>query len=340
MLLRGSEESQERKLTIAGTVVLLCSVVAASVMVSNPFGGRRTDQISVAIDTPYVGQGVSVGTALVMHGVQVGVVKVKSSLPDGGVRLLSDLQEGPVAGLTDTMKIDFRPVNYFGVTGINVVAGQGGQELRDGMQVNIVPQANSTLQALLNRLGKVSAAALTPKLVSIIDRAVRYTDGLNPLVETILIAMHAVADVQSVPTARLLANATGVGVAFPAFTDAVVGAIHDISDKPRKFPRDVWKNGPEEFIAFGSTDFFGGASRIEVNYIDDLLPLIDGTKLLADPVPVLFRPDDFANTLVQLRTRYEKLFGGNGEQRALQAKIVLDSLPGVAAPLSAMGAPQ
>ena len=40
---------------------------------------------------------------------------------------------------------------------------------------------------------------------------------------------------------------------------------------------------------------------------------------------------------MKMRTRLQKLLGGNGEQRALQVKIILDSLPGVAAPLAAMG---
>jgi hypothetical protein len=135
-----------------------------------------------------------------------------------------------------------------------------------------------------------------------------------------------------------LANSTGIAVAFPSFTDSVVGALYQIVDKPRRFSADTWKNGPQEYIRIGSTDFFGGASRILVNYIDDLLPAVDAVKLLSDPMPALFRPDDFANTLVQLRTRYEKLFAGDGEQRALQVKIVMDALPGVAAPLNAMGA--
>jgi hypothetical protein len=339
MLLRTSQKSEQRTLTLVGAAVLLCGLVAGYVIVSNPFGSRPSDQMSIAIDTPYVGQGVRAGTPLVMHGVQVGVVEGKSTLPGGGVRLLTDLQKGPVSGLTDSMKIDFRPINYFGVTGINVVAGQGGQELRDGMRVSTTPLDNSTLQALLSRLGQVSASALTPKLISVIDRAVQYTDGLNPLVETLLIATHAVADVQNVSTARLLANATGVSVAFPSFTDGVVGAIYDLIDIPRHFSREQWLNGAQE-ISRLATEFFGPVGRIESNHVDKLLPLIDGLKALTDPVPALFRPEDFANTLVQLRTRYEKLFAGNGEQRALQVKIVLDSLPGVAAPLSAMGGPQ
>jgi len=43
--------------------------------------------------------------------------------------------------------------------------------------------------------------------------------------------------------------------------------------------------------------------------------------------------------LVELRTRFEKLYSGTPEQRALRVRIVLDDLPGVAAPLGVMGAP-
>jgi hypothetical protein len=275
-----------------------------------------------------------------MHGVQVGVVKSISSLPGGGVRMLGDLQNGPTTGLTDSMKIEFRPVNYFGVTGVNIAAGTGGQQLRDGMAINAVPQANATLQAVLSRLGAVSVTALTPKLISAIDRAVQYTDGLTPLLETLLIVTRTVADVQTVSTAQLLANATGVGVAFPSFTDALLGAGEDFTAVPRRYTDQEWINGIQEVMRVGSTELFGGFGRLASNYVDELLPSIDGLKALTDPVPALVRPDDFANTLVQLRTRLEKMFAGNGEQRALQVKIVLDRLPGLAAPLAAMGGPQ
>jgi hypothetical protein len=325
---------------IAGTVVVLASIAAVFVIVWHPAASRAPERISVAIDTPFVGQGVREGTGIVMHGVQVGVVKAISSLPGGGIRLVSDLQKGPVAGLTDTMKIQFRPINDFGVTGITLAESAGGQQLRDGMHIDAAPQPNATLQAVLSRLGQVSVSALTPQLISVIDRFVRYTDGLNPLIETVLIATHAVADVQTVPTARMLTNTTGVAVAFPTFTDAMLGAGEDLTAAPRRYGDEQWRSGVQEAYRVGSTELFGGFGRLESNYVDDLLPAIDGVKALTDPVPALLRPDDFANTLVRLRTRLQKMFAGNGEQRALQVKIVLDSLPGVAAPLAAMGDPQ
>lgn len=325
-----------------GAAVAVCIVCVGFAIVSDPFGGLPADQISVTIDSPYVGQGVTQGTALVMHGVKIGEVTQVASLHDGGVRLVTNLHKQPVAGLTSALSIDFRPINYFGVTGINVVGHPGGQVLHDGMQIHTLPQGNFTLQALLSRLGEVSAGALTPQLVSVIDRTARYTDALNPLAETMVITLRAVADVQRVPTARLLTNATGISVAFPSYVDASGEFFdHFISARDTtpfgEVTEDQWKNRVYASVKVASAAVFGSIGRIEVKFVSDLLPAVDLTKLLMDPVPALIRPEDFAQTLVQLRTRLEKAFAGSPDQRALRVRIVLDSLPGVAAPLAAMG---
>ncbi len=99
MLLRASAESETRTLTVIGAVVVLCCVVGAGLFMVNPFGGRADGRISVAIDTPYVVQGVAKGTAVVMHGVEVGKVTAISSLPGGGVRLDAELQKNASGGI-------------------------------------------------------------------------------------------------------------------------------------------------------------------------------------------------------------------------------------------------
>ncbi|WP_142277613.1 MlaD family protein, partial [Mycobacterium timonense] len=125
-LLRGSEEDQARTRARIGAAAVLLVVIALTVNFAvNPFA-RTKNLISVALETPYVGQGVAGGTPVIMHGVKVGEVTAISSLPGGHVRLNADLQSGPTAGLTDAMGIDFRPSNYFGVTGINLTPGEGG----------------------------------------------------------------------------------------------------------------------------------------------------------------------------------------------------------------------
>jgi hypothetical protein len=348
VLIHGPEEAERRMLTIVGMAVVLCVAVAALLIVFNPFAGRAAGLISVAIDTPYVGQGVGKGSSVVLHGVTVGEVTAISSLPGGGVRLNADLQRTPVAGLTDKMDIDFRPINYFGVTGINLIAGPGGQALRDGIRINTVPKGNFTLQALLSRLGEVSTGMLTPQLIQVVDRATRYTDALDPLIETALIAANAVAQVQTVSTARLLTNTTGLSIVFPSTVDALTGLGENYLHNNENFGHhelmnrtaDEWEHLDTPTIEVGSVGVFADVGKLESKHVGDLLPVTDTVKALTDVVPPLIRPAGFAHLLAELRSRFEKMYAGTPEQRALRVRIVLDSLPGVAAPLGAVGGHQ
>lgn len=347
MVIHGSAETQRRTLTVVGVAVVLCAGVAGLLIAANPFGGRPTGAMSVTIDTPYVGQGVTQGTAVVMHGVTVGEITAIASLPGGGVRLNADLQNTSAAGLTDALQVDFRPVNYFGVTGVNLMAGGDGRALRDGMRINTVPKGNFTLQALLSRLGEVSTGVLTPQLIQVVDRATRYTDALDPLIETALIAAHAVARVQTVSTERLLTNATGLSVVFPSAVDALMGAgtnlIHDDANIQGRIHSDYteeeWQHLFIPTLELASGGLFADIGKLESSHLGQLLAVTDTVKALTDVVPPLIRPEGFAQMLADLRSRFERLYSGTPEQRALDVRIVLDSLPGVAAPLAAMGGP-
>lgn len=345
MLLNASAEAEKRVFAIVGAAVVLgIAGVGGLVDVFNPFGGRAANQISVVIDTPYVGPGVGKGTAMVMHGVTVGEVTAIQSLPKGGVRLDADLQKAPAAGLTDSMSIDFEPINYFGVTGINLIGAAGGQPLRDGARLNIVPKGNFALETLLSRLGKLTTGALTKQLIQVVDKATRYTDALNPMIETALIAANAVAETQTVPTARLLTNATGLSVAFPPFVNAAID-VGDSSVHGRNASNwGTWNISDETYqrifkpyIDLAQHGLFGAVGRLEGTHVDDLLPAIDSVQALTDVVPPLIRPEGISDMLVELRSRLERMYAGTPEQRAMQVRIVLDRLPGVAAPLAAIG---
>lgn len=363
-MLRGSENSQNQVLAAIGSAVVLCALLAALVVEVNPFSGRPEGQMSIAIETPYLGQGVEVGTQMVLHGVKVGQVQNVTSLPGGGVRLATDLDKRPVAGLTDTMAIDFRPINYFGVPGINIIPSPGGQALHDGSKISVVPAGNFTIPELLTQLGDISRSALTPRLITVVDRVTRYTDGLDPLFESMLMATRAVADVQKVPTARLLANSATAVAALPPFADAVVdagirsfdsqyspvpnGSAIAVSDKLTQRPpfNEGFRNPTlaeapswffyenyKAFLELAANGLFLSVGTLANSHVDDLLPLVTGIKSLSNTAPALLRPNDIAKTLAEARSRLETLFGGNGEQRALRVRILLDSLPGMAVPL-------
>ena len=343
-----SAETETRRLTIIGAVLTLIVAGAVILAIVNPFRGQPANQISIAINTPYIAQGVIKGTPLVMHGVEIGKVTGISSAPSGLIRLSADLQKTPVAGLTDTMQIDFRPINYFGVSGINIAAGTGGQTLRNGALISIVPKGNYTLQAMLTRFGELSNNVITPRLVGVIDRITRYTDALDPFIETVFIATNTLAEVQTVPTRRLLANTTGISVAIPGLLDAITDSgdavthgdnnwLHegmgDLSDKQwyKEWGVPHWNA-----IVDG---IFGSVGKVESSHVGDLLPLINGFQSIMDTAAPLLRPEGVGDTLVELRRRFQALYGGTPEQRALRVRIVLDKLPGIAAPINAMGGP-
>jgi hypothetical protein len=356
-------EDEARRLSIIGLVVVVCITVVCLLIVFNPFSGRKTDQISVVMDLPYVGQGVTMDSPLMMHGVTVGKVTSVSSLPSGTVRLHADLQSTPTAGLTDTMGVDFRPANYFGVTGVNLLGGQGGQRLRNGSQITTVPAGNFTLQALLSRMGQITHGVVTPQLVSVMNRATRYTDGLNPLIESMMTVAQSVAKVQTVSTERLMRNTTGISVAFPGFVAAATDAgynfnqnsgfvVFNISASKAMPQQDIvpvtaqpgqplteeyWQKRSSATLDLLANSFFGAVGKLLNSHPSELLPVVNMVQSLTDTVPGLITPVGLNDMLVELRTRFEKLYSGSPEQRAMQVHIVLDQIPGVQAPINAMG---
>lgn len=381
-MIKGTEKHQQRVLGLIGGVFFLCVVLAVVVVIQvDPLGGRPKGQISVVIDTPYLGQGVEVGTAVVLHGVEVGKVTDTTLTTDGRVRLSADLQERPVAGLTDAMQIDYRPINYFGVPGINIDSAAQGNLIGDGSRISVAPKGDFTVAELLSQLGDVSAAALTPQLITAIDRVTRYTDGLNPLFETMLTVTKTVADTQTVPTDLLVANAASITAALPDFAKQLINVIARFADfsyypehgDPRGISHDASPVLPPaasgvkltapylEYTAVPNTgeeteDFvnnkmnrwlerasgglFAAVGQVLTTHSDDLIPLVGGITSITDTVPTLLKPADFAKNLTELRSRFERLYAGNGEQRALQVRILLDSLPGVASTIGVEGVPR
>lgn len=362
-MLRGSAQHQDRVLGAIGGVLVLLVATVVSFVAIDPFGGRGAGLFSVAITTPYVGQGVQTGTAVVLHGVKVGHITHVTNTADGGVQLDTELQLQPTRGLTDTMNIDFRPINYFGVPGINVIPNSGGQPLQDGSRLTLAPTGNFTLSELLDQLGGVSEASLTPQLIKVIDRVTRYTDGLNPLFETAVTVSRAVDAVQTDPTEELLAKLTSAVTAVPPFANEALIAGRrtiDYSYYPGQVRGPATSSGPRfefpflqdaavpslgdvspeffakhwiPFLDVAQNGLFAAVGKLVSSHVDDLFPLISGITAITDTGPVLLRPQDIAEKLAELRSRFEKLYAGNGDQRAVSVRILLDSLPGVAAPL-------
>ncbi|MFA5707146.1 MlaD family protein [Mycolicibacterium sp.] len=339
MLIRTSPEHEARILLRLGLAIVAVIALIGTLIVVDPFGRRADERSSLIVTTPYVGQGVAGGTPVLLHGARVGEVTAVASRPEGGVRLQLRLQPTPTRGLTDTVAIDFRPANYFGITGINLMPGPaGGAPLRDGAHLDVIPRGNFTMQAFLSRVGELTNGVITPELVSVIDRATRYVDGLNPMLETLLLVTGTVTKVQTVSAAQMVRNLAGIGVAAPSFVDAATNLADRLNNTGLDVDEQFFQDRFLATIQLASTGLFGTVGKLLSSNMRNMLPATEVVQTLTRPVPGIAQADNISETLVELRTRFERMYEGSGDQRALQVHIVLDNLPGVAGPLQAMGA--
>lgn len=196
-----------------------------------------------------------------------------------------------------------------------------------------------------------------------IDRVTRYTDGLNPLFESLVTMSRAVEAVQTEPTEEQTQRLASALTAVPPFANELVISlrrIHDFSYYPGQV-RGPSASSSQPIVAPYLTDvsapslgdlsedyfqkhfidtlnpiqngLFKAIGTLVASHVDDLSPLISGLKAMTDTVPVLLRPRDVAQKLAELRDRFERLYAGNGDQHAVSVRLLLDSLPGVAAPM-------
>lgn len=338
MLFHTSEEREARILTRTGLALTVAVVLAATLIVVNPLGLGADDRTSMTITTPYVGQGVAAGAPVLMHGMRVGEVESVTNRPEGGTRLRLRLQPTRTRGLTDTLAIDYRPANYFGITGINLIPGTDGRPLRDGARLDLNPRGNYTMQDFLSRIGKLTNGVVTPELVSVIDRTTRYVDGLNPMLETMLLVAGGVTKVQTVEVAQLIRNVAGTSVAAPTFVDALTGLVDRLNHTGLDVDEQFFQERFLATVKLASTGLFGTVGKLLSSNVRNLLPATQVVQTLTGPVPRIASGRNIGETLDELARRYELMYAGSGDQRALQVHLHLDSLPGVAAPMYAMGA--
>ena len=221
-MLRMASEQESRLLARIGLALLLIVAAGITVAIADPWGRPPDARTALTVDTPFVGQGVAGGTPVLLNGVRVGAVDTVASRTEGGVRLELRLDRESTAGLTDTVGVDFRPSNYFGVTGVNLIHGPpGGQALRDGMRVALVPRGNYTMQALLSRMADFTGGVITEELVRVLQRATQFADALNPMIETMLVVANSVLKAQTVSAGQFVRNTAAIGVVAPAFVDGL-----------------------------------------------------------------------------------------------------------------------
>ncbi|WP_148281171.1 MlaD family protein [Gordonia sp. KTR9] len=328
-------------MTITGLVaiVTIALVVAGYTVVRPMVVGD--DGIEVAIDVSSVGPGVAAGTQVMLRGARVGEVEAVEEKDDHTLRMMVRLND-PSVEITDSVGVDFRPQNYFGIAAVNLETKHGGARLTNGSVLNRTSDvADYTMSTMLEKGSESINGSLTNQMVKSLDKVVNYTDGLTPLIDTAVEFADIVAREQVELPADLLAKMNDILVVMPSFSGNAIDTLKVLYNT--KF-----NQGPDGFrvddvmmersglgLKIASEDLYGRAGRLLASHKNELLP---GTQAIGAIVGVL--PHFLVNgtALGQISTiaqRYDRAMTKNREGNVtLNLRVVLDSLPAVTTPLS------
>ncbi|WP_280426642.1 Mce family protein [Nocardia carnea] len=345
--LRGTERRQNRVVqsAAAGVLALAGAVLAGAVWIYPHYDGP--DGLVLDIDVPYVGPGVGTGTKVILHGAEVGEVTALDKTRPDTVRMNVTLDPGEIDGLTDTFALDFRPQNYFGITAVNLARRPGGAALAAGDILERMPAGDFTMSTMLEKGSVAIDGTLTTSMVESLDKVVRYTDGLTPLIQSgIVFADRVAATQQSLPT-ELLRYTNDILAVLPAFSGAAVEALAFVYDSVYNRRPDGSVGVDDEFMDYSdaglelaANSLFGKAGSLLASHGAELTPVALLVKALTGVLPNILDEGAAPAKLRELIDRYQAAFTGPEGAKTLNLRVVLDDLPMLAAPLAVTGVPQ
>ncbi|MCS4256007.1 hypothetical protein M2405_004310 [Rhodococcus erythropolis] len=338
--LRGSAQMQSRMLAWTGAGVI-CGVVVAGLIVATAYP-RLTEPegMAISVEVPEVGPGVAEGTKVILHGRRVGEVTALDRTTAGSVQMNLVLTESQIIGLTDTFELDFRPENYFGSSAVNLVAQQGGGNLRSGMEFERLPGGDFTMSTMIESGSLTIDGTLTNQMITSLDKSVHYIDGLTPWIETGVLVADRVAATQQALPATLIDQFNEILDPLPAFVDQAVDGLTSIFNSAyNRRPDgtvgvdDAFMDETEAALSIAGSKLFGQAGALLASHGTELAPLTQIVAEAAGVIPALLDGGMNPEAVRDIVRRLDSAFvdGPSGQQ--LRLRVVLDDFPALAAPL-------
>lgn len=344
--LRGTDLQQARTVNIVALVVIVVVAVAFVVMVWVRPHYEKPGGLPLSVDVPYVGPGVGKGTKVILRGDVVGEVSTLRKTDDG-LRLGLVLTPDQIHGLTDSFAVDYRPQNYFGISAVNLVAKTGGGQLIPDTILNRVPAGDYTMSTMLEKGSLAIDGTLTTSMITTLDKVIRYTDGLTPLIQSGIVFADRVAKTQQAMPSVLLGRMDDILDVLPAFSDQAIVALYNMFDTQFnvKMPDgsrrvDDWHmDQADGGLYLAANNLFGAAGHLLASHKNELTPDVQLVQALTDAVPHLLDGGAALPKISGLVDRYNRAFSGAGPGRTLNLRLDLDEFPALAAPLAATGLP-
>ncbi|GGL14357.1 hypothetical protein GCM10011588_31080 [Nocardia jinanensis] len=325
----------------AATVVMLIAVAAgfwAYPKATAPSGVR------LQLVVPALGPGLESGSKVLVRGAAVGEVTDVTSLDSrtAGVSLVLD--QGMAAILSDSLEVDFRPENYFGVTALNLIERPGGAALTDGAVLHRTRAPDYTMSTMLEQVSLVVDGTLTADMIATLDEVMRYANGLAPLIRAGIIVADQVSRTQQHLPTELLVRTNDLLAELPAFSRGAAEALYAIYHSAyNKLPDgstgvdEAFMNETDQALILAATDLFGLAGSLLASHDTELIPLVTSVDEVVAPLPGLLGGGRLAEIHAVL-DGLESAFTGTPEQKTLQLRVVLDDVPAIAGPLAQLGA--
>ncbi|MBH0776772.1 MlaD family protein [Nocardia bovistercoris] len=332
--LSGAEVGPRRARVIGACAVLL--TVAACVVWRVYPESRPDSEIRVELLAETIGAGVEPGTDVRLDGVRVGSVSSITTAGQGRKSISLHLDREQLFGLTDTLSVEYAPGNLFGISTLQLNSNSGGQKLVDGSTVDLTAHTDrvtdATLAALLKSTGTLTDGVLTPKLTELLSQVSRDVEAFTPLFQAIGAMARAYTETRALEPSFLL-DQYGSALAGlpPMFTGGLkvlnAANTNEYLSDPKHIEKvdQMWTNVRLKLLPSATSTL-----RTAETHVAGLMPII--AMLLDEVSGSVSAPARSAEQLTELLARLGVAFDGP----ALRARVELDTVPGLAAPLAAV----
>ncbi len=336
-LLGGTPQRQQRiffTVGIATGVVILAAALVAFLSSRIPASDPR---LALTVESADVGPGVKAGTRVTLRGVPVGVVDSVVIPRAGEARVAVRLERGDIRGLTDSFSVRYQPGNYFGVTEMALVPGQGGSDLRSGSTLR-PRSSNDTISDLLTRSAVSVSGVLTPKLIEVTTKATQYTQAITPLLQVAFAVEQQNARSTKVPIGTTLRTVRSTVDGVPGIVEAAFEGwfIPQIRGGNAAGTLDYTVNNYDKVdktTTLLGTGFFTPLADMFGSHETEFKPGTVLLQVIMDSTTKVMRTVSVPRQIVPLITGLNRSFITVPEGTALQMNIVADRLPGASSVL-------
>lgn len=337
----GSDRHRQKVLRRSGAIIVAAAIVATliGVYAVPALTPDDPDIVTVTIDTPAVGPGVEAGTEVVLHGAPVGKVTSLDVDQVGITSLTLELDRSSVAGLGRDFVVDFRPKNYFGITGLNIAdtgdAALG--EVRDGDHLTRDPGADYTMATMIEQGSDVANGSLVPETMDAIKRVLVYSSAFEPLIHTGVVLADVVERTQREMPAELIAKYNAIVDALPPFVDGSISALFHFYNSELRAAGDEVQNNFTSTLKAISDNFFSMVGTLLKSNQANLTSTVQMATEAATVLPAIGQGVLTPVTVRDLVQRLDGAFTTKGDgTTVLKVNLALELLPALAVPLTSM----